>query len=74
MRGSQYAYNKKSPFRYNRVVQALLQKRKSDLMANKNNDLAHTKWICKYHVVFTPKYRRKMIYNHRRLRNAYKRK
>lgn len=32
-------------------------------MANKNNDLAHTKWMCKYHIVFTPKYRRKMIYN-----------
>jgi putative transposase len=25
--------------------------------------LAHTKWLCKYHVVFTPKYRRKIIYN-----------
>ena len=24
--------------------------------------LAHTKWMCKYHVVFTPKYRRKIIY------------
>lgn len=24
--------------------------------------LAHTKWICKYHIVFTPKYRRKAIY------------
>ena len=32
-------------------------------MANKSNDLAHTKWMCKYHIVFTPKYRRKMIYN-----------
>ncbi len=32
---------KKSPFRYNRVVQALLQERKGDFMANKNNDLAH---------------------------------
>ena len=32
-------------------------------MANKNNDLAHTKWMCKYHIVFTPKYRRKIIYN-----------
>ena len=32
-------------------------------MAKKNNDLAHTKWMCKYHIVFTPKYRRKMIYN-----------
>ena len=27
------------------------------------NSLAHTKWICKYHIVFTPKYRRKVIYN-----------
>ena len=32
-------------------------------MAKKNNDLAHTKWMCKYHIVFTPKYRRKIIYN-----------
>ncbi|QOR36556.1 IS200/IS605 family transposase [Clostridium sp. 'deep sea'] len=24
--------------------------------------LAHTKWVCKYHIVFTPKYRRKIIY------------
>ena len=23
------------------------------------NSLAHTKWNCKYHIVFTPKYRRK---------------
>lgn len=26
------------------------------------NSLAHTKWSCKYHIVFTPKYRRKIIY------------
>ena len=26
------------------------------------NSLAHTKWTCKYHIVFTPKYRRKIIY------------
>ena len=32
-------------------------------MANKLNSLAHTKWLCKYHIVFTPKYRRKIIYN-----------
>ena len=33
----------------------------------KNNDdissLSHTKWNCQYHIVFTPKYRRKAIYN-----------
>ena len=27
------------------------------------NRFAHTKWLCKYHIVFTPKYRRKVIYN-----------
>ena len=27
-----------------------------------NNSLAHTKWNCKYHVVFAPKYRRQIIY------------
>lgn len=26
------------------------------------NSLAHTKWDCKYHTVFAPKYRRKEIY------------
>ncbi|MDU5960158.1 MAG: IS200/IS605 family transposase, partial [Finegoldia magna] len=24
-------------------------------MANKTNSLSHTKWMCKYHIVFTPK-------------------
>ena len=31
-------------------------------MQNQNNSLSHTKWMCKYHIVFTPKYRRKAIY------------
>ena len=26
------------------------------------NSLAHTKWNCKYHIVFAPKYRRKIAY------------
>ena len=25
--------------------------------------LVYTRWMCKYHIVFTPKYRRKIIYN-----------
>ena len=33
------------------------------IMANKHNSLSHTKWLCKYHIVFTPKYRRKIEYN-----------
>ena len=32
-------------------------------MANKHNSLSHTKWLCKYHIVFILKYRRKIIYN-----------
>lgn len=32
-------------------------------MANQTNSLSHTKQMCKYHIVFTPKYRRKIIYN-----------
>ena len=31
-------------------------------MANKAYSLSHTKWMCKYHIVFTPKYRRKAIF------------
>ena len=31
-------------------------------MANRTNSLAHTKWLCKYHIVIVPKYRRKVIY------------
>lgn len=32
-------------------------------MATKEYSLSHTKWMCKYHIIFTPKYRRKIIYN-----------
>ena len=31
-------------------------------MVKATNSLAHTKWMCKYHIVFCPKYRRKEIY------------
>ncbi len=34
---------------------------------NITNSLAHTKWNCKYHVVFAPKYRRKVFYNEKRV-------
>lgn len=38
-----------------------------------NNDsthaksLAHTKWNCKYHIVFAPKYRRKNIFRGKKI-------
>lgn len=31
-------------------------------MKQDNNSLAHTRYNCKYHIVFAPKYRRKEIY------------
>ena len=33
---------------------------------NINNSLAHTSWNCKYHIVFAPKYRRKVFYEEKR--------
>ena len=35
--------------------------------SNNINSLAHTKWNCKYHIVFAPKYRRKIFYEEHRL-------
>ena len=31
------------------------------------NSLAHTSWNCKYHIVFAPKYRRKVFFGQKRL-------
>lgn len=31
-------------------------------MGNDVESLAHTKWRCQYHIVFAPKYRRRIIY------------
>ena len=45
------------------MFKPLLKERKGDLMAKQINSLAHTKWMCKYHIIFTPKYRRKIVYN-----------
>lgn len=35
-------------------------------MNNDRNSLAHTTWNCKYHIVFAPKYRRKVFYEQNR--------
>ena len=45
------------------IVQVAGPEGKVKAMAQKANSLSHTKWLCKYHIVFTPKYRRKVIYN-----------
>ena len=35
-------------------------------MPNDGNSLAHTKWNCKYHIVFAPKYRRKVFFGEKK--------
>ena len=35
-------------------------------MSYDTNSLAHTTWNCKYHIVFAPKYRRKVFYGEKR--------
>ena len=34
---------------------------------NDINSLSHTKWNCKYHIMFAPKYRRKVFYKAKRV-------
>lgn len=35
-------------------------------MSKDTNSLAHSTWNCKYHIVFAPKYRRKVFYGQKR--------
>ena len=35
-------------------------------MSQDNSSLSHTTWNCKYHIVFAPKYRRKVFYGQKR--------
>lgn len=58
-------YTKESPFPNNRGVQATITLKGMVIdMAKKANDLAYTKWLCKYHIVFRPKYRRTLFSIH----------
>lgn len=55
-------YTKNYLSRYNKVVLAYIPERKGNLWKRKNIHSHTKKWMCKYHIVFTPKYRRKIIY------------
>ena len=35
-------------------------------MSNDARSLSHTRWNCKYHIVFAPKYRRQVFYGEKR--------
>ena len=43
------------------IVQVAGRGRKESTMAQKASSLAHTKWMCRYHIVFCPKHGRKAI-------------
>ncbi len=63
---------KKSPLWYNRIdLPVETKNHKGDLSMKKaaidNNILAQTKWNCKYHIIFAPKYRGKVFYEEKRL-------
>ena len=45
------------------IVSVQATKIQRERMFSMANSLAHTKWVCKYHIVFTPKYGGKTIYN-----------
>ena len=40
----------------------LKNQRRNQVVKLDTDSLAHTKWNCKYHIVFAPKYRRQIIY------------
>lgn len=46
-----------------RIVSVQATKKQTARMFFIANSLAHTKRVCKYHIIFTPKYRRKIIYH-----------
>ena len=53
---------KESPFDRIRKADNRTNKTKGDNLSSSENSLAHTRWNCKYHVVFIPKYRQRIIY------------
>ena len=51
-------------------VHNFINKENGDVQMIKSDEihtLSHTKWNCKYHIVFAPKYRRKEFYDNKRL-------
>ena len=53
-------------YNQNAVWQLQEKQQKEDIRINDMNSLAHTSWNCKYHIVFAPKYRRKVFYGEKR--------
>ena len=50
---------------YNKVglpTKTIKTSKEDQVMKLDTDSLAHTRWNCKYHIVFAPKYRRQIIY------------
>jgi putative transposase len=64
-----YKYGRKTPFDLLRkacgLATASQTNQKEDTMGD-TKSLAHTKWNCKYHIVFAPKYRRQVFYGEKK--------
>ncbi len=49
-------------------MNSIFSKKATNESTNDNiSSLSHTKWNCKYHIVFSPKYRRKIFYGQKRM-------
>ena len=67
--------NKETPciiirLRPDKLQKNLIQGEKEMNQINDNNSihtLSHTTWNCKYHIVFAPKYRRKVFYGEKKV-------
>ena len=70
-RGFQKSFSdneKNNSFCYNKNAVWQLQKNQKEVIkVNHTNSLIHTRWNCKYHIVFAPKYRRKVFLQEKRL-------
>src|SRR4029077_11458937 len=54
------------PFGHNIPRGLVRARKKEDVMSEMYQRLAHSSWDCKYHVVFVPKRRRKVLFGHAR--------
>lgn len=62
-------YVNKNSFCYNRsglASRKLKSSRRRSTEMDDVNNLSHTTWNCKYHIVFAPKFRRKVFYQEKR--------
>ena len=46
---------------------ATYRKEEDNVGLNDIHSLSHSKWNCKYHIVFAPKYRRKVLYGEKKI-------